>query len=475
MLKFRPSNRTSIHFNEHQLIALIEKGLSDNSLRGFLYKRSSPNAKWRLKWFLLFENLLFYFDLGQNCQQQQLQRQHEEEESASQQHQHQHQQQHQQQLTTATSKSVSGPSKTLSSLIRRSQASQPKEQQRGRSPLPVADDDHQANELPSAAKTLGQRRASAGAGLFVGQQQHDEGQAEPTVGRLRVEMANGPEATTAPPNWRHQSSGLKRFGGDAEQMALGDARQQEAAPPARPGAAPAHTNGRQRLSSEPQNCSLRQQMGTHASKPGINMSTNLKSSPTTLRATISCASRVRNSSSISGVSGHFSAHNEQTIGRSTTTTAGKTATANYSSLLNRKIGVIFLEGSYCERMLDSAAAPDPLQPSASASHLLHCAPANPINSRSSAGELDVGDIGTIGVSDRSGSGALAKRADDEHEVSRRGIGQAPGQLSSSTTRARARTPILAREAHLGAPRVFIAQSRGPEAASQPPFGSGASS
>ncbi|KAG9510756.1 Ras-specific guanine nucleotide-releasing factor 2, partial [Fragariocoptes setiger] len=60
-----------------QLIALAEKGINDNCLRGFLFKRSSRTQKWRLKWFLLFENLLFYFehqsDTGAVSQQQQKQ------------------------------------------------------------------------------------------------------------------------------------------------------------------------------------------------------------------------------------------------------------------------------------------------------------------------------------------------------------------------------------------------------------------
>lgn len=112
MLKFRPSNltqkRANINFNELQLIALIEKGLSDSSLRGFLYKRSSPSAKWRLKWFLLFENLLFYFDLPHNQQPQ------HRDFPSSPDHQHQHQPQSQPQPQPSPSKSSA-----FSSLIKR--------------------------------------------------------------------------------------------------------------------------------------------------------------------------------------------------------------------------------------------------------------------------------------------------------------------------------------------------------------------
>lgn len=113
---------------------------------------------------------------------------------------------------------------------------------------------------------------------------------------------------------------------------------------------------RQRLSSDPQNLGANSLSGTANLNARSELSLNYEQTlfnQHTSRAT----SKTLNSSSISGVSSHFQIHNEQTIGRSTTTTAGKTATisANYSSLLNRKIGVIFLEGSYCERLVDSAA------------------------------------------------------------------------------------------------------------------------
>lgn len=52
----------SIRMNEIQLLALAEKALNDNGMRGYLYKRSSDSARWRLRWFVLFQNLLFYYE-----------------------------------------------------------------------------------------------------------------------------------------------------------------------------------------------------------------------------------------------------------------------------------------------------------------------------------------------------------------------------------------------------------------------------
>lgn len=53
----------SLRMNDIQLLALAEKGLNhDHGLRGYLYKRTSDNSKWQLRWFLLYQNLLFYYE-----------------------------------------------------------------------------------------------------------------------------------------------------------------------------------------------------------------------------------------------------------------------------------------------------------------------------------------------------------------------------------------------------------------------------
>jgi len=52
----------NLRLNEVQLYNLSEKAITDNGPRGYLYKRTSDNSKWQLKWFVLFQNLLFYFE-----------------------------------------------------------------------------------------------------------------------------------------------------------------------------------------------------------------------------------------------------------------------------------------------------------------------------------------------------------------------------------------------------------------------------
>lgn len=51
-----------MRMNEIQLLALAEKALNDNGIRGYLFKRTSENSKWQLRYFILFQNILFYFE-----------------------------------------------------------------------------------------------------------------------------------------------------------------------------------------------------------------------------------------------------------------------------------------------------------------------------------------------------------------------------------------------------------------------------
>lgn len=322
MLKFRPSNltqkRPNISFNELQLIALIEKALSDNSLRGLLYKRSSNSAKWRLKWFLLFENLLFYFDLGSQKQQDQQQQKEQKE-----------LQRHEQRTLSKSSRKSS-----FSSLIRRQSKQTGTNQQQSDVQNQRGPDFVQVSLTPTHRTTrndvlLEPRRASV-SDTFT------------RVGKTSQTAATTP--TTDQPTQRpHQQ------------------QQQLNAPLAPP-------RSRQRLSSDPQNVLSANVLNADATTKATTTNLNARSELSLNNYEQSLLnsnstgtpsyhiSKTLNSSSISGVSNHFQIHNEQTIGRSTTTTAGKTNSnsANYSSLLNRKIGVIFLEGSYCERLVDSA-------------------------------------------------------------------------------------------------------------------------
>lgn len=286
MLKFRPSNltqkRPNIRYNETQLIALIEKGLNDNSLRGFLYKRSSPSAKWRLKWFLLFENLLFYFDVspGQALAS-------EQSGGGAQTGQHQ---------------ATSGPGSGTNSAGNQEQQCY----------SAAANPQQPAGKGSSVLAMLIKRQVKQAPGA------RRPDQADPGTCRLLELDKLEPRRASASETLENARSWLA--GGQ----------------PATPTAA----RSRQRLCSDPQSAAL------SAFVAGECLSEEMGGS---------LHRRTLNSSSISGVSGHFLAHNDQSIGRSTTTSAGKTASSNYASLLSRKIGVIFLEGSYCERLLDSAA------------------------------------------------------------------------------------------------------------------------
>jgi hypothetical protein len=48
--------------NELQLFALSEKALNDNGLKGYLFKRSTDSGKWQCRYFVQFQNLLFYYE-----------------------------------------------------------------------------------------------------------------------------------------------------------------------------------------------------------------------------------------------------------------------------------------------------------------------------------------------------------------------------------------------------------------------------
>lgn len=52
----------SLRMNELQLFALSEKALNDNGLKGYLFKRSTDSGKWQCRYFVQFQNLLFYYE-----------------------------------------------------------------------------------------------------------------------------------------------------------------------------------------------------------------------------------------------------------------------------------------------------------------------------------------------------------------------------------------------------------------------------
>ncbi|KAK2169255.1 hypothetical protein NP493_1191g01016 [Ridgeia piscesae] len=51
-----------IRINESQLLYLAAKARQQKSLGGYLYKKSSDGSKWQLRWFKLYQNMLFYYE-----------------------------------------------------------------------------------------------------------------------------------------------------------------------------------------------------------------------------------------------------------------------------------------------------------------------------------------------------------------------------------------------------------------------------
>ncbi|XP_064474467.1 ras-specific guanine nucleotide-releasing factor 2-like isoform X2 [Ornithodoros turicata] len=52
----------ALRMNDGQLLSLSEKAMHDNCLRGYLCKRTADSGRWQLRWFVLYQNLLFYYE-----------------------------------------------------------------------------------------------------------------------------------------------------------------------------------------------------------------------------------------------------------------------------------------------------------------------------------------------------------------------------------------------------------------------------
>ncbi|GLV41336.1 Inositol phosphatase interacting protein [Carabus blaptoides fortunei] len=57
-----PKMQRTIRVNENQLVMLSERAHFDHSLAGYLHKRTADSTKWQLRWFILYQNMLFYYD-----------------------------------------------------------------------------------------------------------------------------------------------------------------------------------------------------------------------------------------------------------------------------------------------------------------------------------------------------------------------------------------------------------------------------
>ncbi|XP_055685566.1 ras-specific guanine nucleotide-releasing factor 2-like [Lutzomyia longipalpis] len=61
-----PKMQRSVRVNENQVIMLSDRASYDHSMHGYLHKRTADSNKWQLRWFILYQNLLFYYDSEQS-------------------------------------------------------------------------------------------------------------------------------------------------------------------------------------------------------------------------------------------------------------------------------------------------------------------------------------------------------------------------------------------------------------------------
>uniref|UniRef100_A0A8D8QKI8 Ras-specific guanine nucleotide-releasing factor 2 n=1 Tax=Cacopsylla melanoneura TaxID=428564 RepID=A0A8D8QKI8_9HEMI len=57
-----PKLQRIVRINDHQLTNLSDRAKYDHSLSGYLEKRTSDQARWQSRWFILYQNLLFYYE-----------------------------------------------------------------------------------------------------------------------------------------------------------------------------------------------------------------------------------------------------------------------------------------------------------------------------------------------------------------------------------------------------------------------------
>ncbi|XP_024946979.1 ras-specific guanine nucleotide-releasing factor 2 isoform X3 [Cephus cinctus] len=57
-----PKMQRTVRVNDSQLVMLSERAKYDHSLAGHLHKRTADSAKWQLRWFVLYQNMLFYYE-----------------------------------------------------------------------------------------------------------------------------------------------------------------------------------------------------------------------------------------------------------------------------------------------------------------------------------------------------------------------------------------------------------------------------
>ncbi|RZF36325.1 hypothetical protein LSTR_LSTR006589 [Laodelphax striatellus] len=60
--RMQRAGRGAIRVQDAQLCVLAERAHFDKSMAGYLHKRQADTNKWQLRWFLLYQNLLFYYE-----------------------------------------------------------------------------------------------------------------------------------------------------------------------------------------------------------------------------------------------------------------------------------------------------------------------------------------------------------------------------------------------------------------------------
>ncbi|KAK7793670.1 hypothetical protein R5R35_013152 [Gryllus longicercus] len=57
-----PKMQRTVRVNDSQLVMLSERARFDHVMSGYLHKRTADSAKWQLRWFVLYQNMLFYYE-----------------------------------------------------------------------------------------------------------------------------------------------------------------------------------------------------------------------------------------------------------------------------------------------------------------------------------------------------------------------------------------------------------------------------
>ncbi|XP_059486241.1 ras-specific guanine nucleotide-releasing factor 2-like isoform X3 [Neocloeon triangulifer] len=57
-----PKMQRTVRVNDSQLVMLSERAHYDHNMTGYLYKKTADSTKWQQRWFVLYQNLMFYYE-----------------------------------------------------------------------------------------------------------------------------------------------------------------------------------------------------------------------------------------------------------------------------------------------------------------------------------------------------------------------------------------------------------------------------